>query len=143
MELMAGVCLFMQSIWDIRTKKIPLWISLGLGGCSFFYSLCCQRECLCFLLALLPGVCCLILSFCTRESIGYGDGILLCSLAMLYSLEEMTVLILIAVFLAGIIGVVLLTVFHKNGKYGLPFVPFLFLGWLLSHGLTMAEGVFG
>lgn len=141
MELMAGVCLGIQSIWDIKTKEIPLWISFGFGSFSFFYSICCRREWSCFGLALLPGVLCLFLGFCTRQAIGYGDGILLCSLAMLYSLKVLIEMIIIAIFFAGIMGVILLIFFHKSGKYEIPFIPFLFLGWFLSCGIPMIESV--
>jgi len=143
MELMAGVCLCIQGVWDIRTKEIPLWISLGFGSCSFLYSICCQREWSSFLFACLPGVVCLFLGFCTRQAIGYGDGILLCSLAMLYSLEDMMKIILIAVSFAGMTGFILLLFFQKNRKYEIAFIPFLFLGWILSHGIPMVERVLG
>ena len=143
MEIMAGVCLFLQSVWDIRTKEIPLWISLGFGCCSFLYSICYERGWSSFVFAILPGVLCLFLGFCTRQAIGYGDGILLCSLAMLYSLEDLMQVLLIAVSFAGIMGGILLIVFHKNGKYEIPFVPFLFLGWLVSQGLNVVGGILG
>ena len=119
MEIMAGVCLLIESIWDIKTRKIPLWISLGFGCSSFFYSLCCQRSYSSFFFALLPG-----------QAIGYGDGILLCALAMLYPLEELMELIVVAIFFAGIVGFILLIVFRKSGKFEIPFVPFLFLAWI-------------
>lgn len=142
MELMTGVCLLIQSVWDVRTKEIPLWISLGLGGSSFLYSICCQRDWSSFFYALLPGVLCLFLGLCTRQAVGYGDGILLCALAMLYTLEELIELILVAVFFAGIIGLILLIIFHKNKRYEIPFVPFLFLAWMIIQGIHMAEEVF-
>ena len=141
MEIMAGVCLFLQSVWDIRTKEIPLWISLGFGCCSFLYSICCERGWSSFAFAILPGILCLFLGFCTRQAIGYGDGILLCSLAMLYSLEDLMELIIIAVFFAGIMAFVLLIIFHKNRKDEVPFVPFLFLSWLILQCMHAAGGL--
>lgn len=139
MEVMAGVCLFIQSIWDIKRKEIPLWISLGLGGCSFFYSLCCQRAWSSFLLALIPGVLCLVVAFLTKQAIGYGDGILLCALAMLYPLEELVEFVFIAVFVAGMVGLMIIIVFRKNRTYEIAFVPFLFLAWLFVQGTYVVE----
>ena len=141
MDIMAGVCLFLQSIWDVRTKTIPLWISLGFGVVSFFYSLCIQREWNSFLYAILPGVFCLGLGYCTRQAIGYGDGFLLCALATLYSLEEVMQIIIVAISIAAVIGLVLFIIFHKSGKYEIPFVPFLFLGWMFSRGIVIIEGL--
>lgn len=140
MDIMAGICLLIQGIWDIRTKEIPSWISIGLGSCSLFYSLCSHREWESFGLALIPGVICLLVGFCTRQAVGYGDGILLCSLAMLYSLEELMGFLVIAFLCAGIVGLILLVVFHKSGKYELPFVPYLFIGWMMWHGMVIVKG---
>ena len=139
MEVMAGICLCIQSIWDIKTKEIPLWISLGFGSCSFLYSISCQREWNSFVWSILPGVLCLCLSVCTREAIGFGDGILLCAFAMLYSIEELMKMIIIAIIFAGIFGLLLMVCFHKSGKYEIPFVPFLFLGWIVSYGVPIVE----
>lgn len=139
MEVMAGICLFIQSIWDIKKKEIPLWISLGLGGCSFLYSLCCQRTWSSFLLALLPGALCLVFAFLTKQAIGYGDGILLCALAMLYPLEELVGFVFIAVFVAGMAGLLIIIVFCKNRTYEIPFVPFLFFAWLFVKGIYVIE----
>ena len=141
MEIMAGVCLLIESIWDIKTRKIPLWISLGFGCSSFFYSLCCQRSYSSFFFALLPGIVCLFLGFFTRQAIGYGDGILLCALAMLYPLEELMELIVVAIFFAGIVGFILLIMFRKSGKFEIPFVPFLFLAWIIIQVIHLAGGV--
>lgn len=141
MDIMAGVCLFIQGIWDIRTKEIPLWVSLCLGVCSFLYSLCCQREWVSICLALIPGIVCLGIGYCTRQAVGYGDGILLCALGMLYSVEELLDICIIATTLGGLVGLVLLVIFKKNGSYEIPFVPFLFTGWLLQYVGKLAGGI--
>lgn len=133
MSIMAGICLLIQGIWDIRTKEIPMWISLCFGGCSFLYSVCNQRDWMCIGLALIPGVICLLLGYVTRQAVGYGDGILLCALGMLYSVEELVHMCMIAIFAAGMVGLVLLVVFKKKGSYEIPFVPFLFIGWLFQY----------
>lgn len=141
MEIMAGVCLLMQSIWDIRTKEIPMWVSLGFGGCSLLYSLCNHRDWRCICLAVLPGVVCLLLGYCTRQAVGYGDGILICALGMLYTLEEVAHICMVAIMIAGITGMILFIIFKKSGKYEIPFVPFLLLGWLCLYAETIAGGM--
>lgn len=133
MSLMAGICLLIQGVWDIRTKEIPTWVSLGLGVCSFLYSICNQRDWIGMGFALLPGVVCLLLGYVTRQAVGYGDGILLCALGMLYSVEEVINICIIASFIAGITALILLAVLKKDGSYPIPFVPFLFFGWLFQY----------
>ena len=90
-----------------------------------------------YIYAFIPGLICFLLGYWTKESIGYGDAGLLCALGMLYSFENIVFICMTAVVLAGITGLILLVVFHKNGKYEIPFVPFLWMGWLF---LLVGEG---
>ena len=136
-EVIAGLCLLLQAIWDIRTKELPLWISLVLGSCGFLYSVCNKRSGLEILIALLPGLFCLLLGYVTRQAIGYGDGILICSLGLIYTWQDVVQICSIAIVFAGLMGIVLLVVFRKNGKYEIPFVPFLFLGWCVLLGMRL------
>lgn len=142
MNLMAGICLLIQGIWDVRTKEIPTWVSLGFGICSFLYSICNQRDWICMIFALLPGIICLFIGYVTGQAIGYGDGILLCALGLLYSMEQVMNICMIASFVAGIVGLVLLSVFKKGRNYQIPFVPFLFLGWLFQYITDLNGGLF-
>ena len=139
MNTMAGVCLLIQGVWDIRKKEIPTWISVAFGVCSFLYSLCCYRDWSCFCMALIPGMLCLFLGFCTKQAVGYGDGFLLCALAMLYTLQDLLCILMIAMFCAGIIALLLLVVFKKKSTFEIPFVPFLFIGWLCFYGVSFIE----
>jgi leader peptidase (prepilin peptidase)/N-methyltransferase len=93
-------------------------------------------------MALIPGIICLFLGFCTRQAVGYGDGILLCALAMLYRLEDLLCILMIAILSAGITGLFFLIVLKKRGTYEIPFVPFLFVGWLCFYwGLIVERGI--
>lgn len=141
MKIMAGICLLIQSIWDIRAKKISLWISLCFGGCSLVYSIYCGRNWMEFVIALVPGVICFVIGYCTKESIGYGDAILLCALGMLYTFEEVLLICMTALILAGMVGLILLVVFRKNGKYEIPFVPFLLAGWIILFIGNLSGGI--
>ena len=133
MYIMAGICLLIQGLWDVRTKEIPMWISICFGGCSFLYSICMQRSWTSILLALVPGVVCLMLGCVTRQAIGYGDGILITALGMLYSIEELLEICMVAMLFACAAGLILLIVFKKEGNYEIPFVPFLFMGWMMVY----------
>ena len=86
--------------------------------------------------AVFPGILCLFIAKITQEAIGYGDGILLCGLGCVYSLEEILRVCMIASFLGGIAAIVLLVCFGKRGNYEIPFVPFLFMGWFVDVLLT-------
>jgi len=140
MDIFTGVYLLIEGLRDFRTKEISLWGSLGVGLVGLLYSISVGRAWTSIILAEIPGIICLLISFCTRQSVGYGDGILLCSLGMLYTFEDLLIICTIAIGFAGLMGLVLLVVFRKSGKYEIPFVPFLFIGWFLFYGTRLVNG---
>lgn len=130
-EIIVGIMLCIQSYWDIRYKEIPSMVSVigGLFGFCMWYEM--DKTGIEILLALFPGVICLLVAWISKEAVGYGDGILLCVLGIYYTLEELAIIGMIAVGTAGMYGFVLLILFHKNGRYEIPFVPFILLGWAI------------
>ena len=141
MEIIVGVCLLMQAVWDFRTKELPLWITIVLGSCGLIYSLYIKREGWDMIFALLPGLFCLVIGYITRQSVGYGDGILIGVLGLFYTWKEIFEICSIAIMVAGFVGLILLVIFKKNGKYEIPFIPFLFLGWCLFYGMRFIGGL--
>lgn len=122
-----------NSIMDLRTKKISLKIMLILfiSGCVFRVM---QGNLftLEFVLGLLPGGICLALSYMTRGNIGIGDGFMFLVLGAFLSIEELFVTSMIALGSAGIAAMVLLIGFHKKKNYEIPFVPFMFVGFVIT-----------
>lgn len=86
-------------------------------------------------LGLLPGIFMLILAWSTRESIGYGDGLVILCMGCFYALGEMMAIVMIAITIAGIAALGLLIFGHKNRKSEFPFVPFLLGAHLVMWGL--------
>ena len=82
--------LFCLSVPDFSKQKIPLWmigtscvIAVGLRiGFTFLGKT--EISLMGFLAALLPGCVLLLLAFVTREQIGYGDGMVLMIIGILY-----------------------------------------------------------
>ena len=131
-EIIVGLMLCIQSYWDLRYKEIPSVVSvIGglLGACIWCWT---DKNGIEMVLSLLPGILCLFCGWISKEEVGYGDGILLCVLGIYYTLEELVVIGMIAIGSAGICGLVLLILFHKNRRYEIPFVPFLLLGWVIE-----------
>ncbi len=140
MEIVVGICLLIQSVWDIRTKALPLRTSILIALCGLGYSAYMRRDGWEIIVALIPGVLCLVIGYITRQAIGYGDGILLCALGMWYSCEVVVATFMIALIVAAMTGLVLLVLFQKSGKYEVPFVPFIFLSWCIRFGLDLIGG---
>ncbi|MDO4322999.1 MAG: prepilin peptidase [Lachnospiraceae bacterium] len=83
---------------------------------------------------LLPGIICIVISWISRQSIGYGDSILVTICGISLGLMDCLQLLFTAFFLSGLYGLILIVVLKKSRKYDMPFVPFLFLGVLLLGG---------
>lgn len=120
------------TVFDIRKKEIPL-ILLGVGmaaavgvtiwrignGTVFAAQI---------IWSLLPGLFFLLVSWCTKEKVGYGDGILLLITGLMVGFYLCFTDLCISLFLSSFFGVLLLF-FHKAQKNSrIPFVPFLTMG---------------
>lgn len=80
----------------------------------------------------LPGIFCVVLSFVTRQGLGYGDSILILVCGVSLGLELCICLTLSAFFWAGIWAMVLFC--RKRAEHGrtFAFVPFLLLGFVIQ-----------
>ncbi len=137
-EIILGVWIGVQAGFDFRYKEIPIWFSaigavIGIGFCVVE-----KRECLSLLLACLPGFMAFVFSWVTKESLGYGDGIVLLIMGIYLPISRLISIGMQAFLIAGMTALVLLVVFRKNGKYRMPFVPFLGIAygcdWLIRMG---------
>lgn len=128
--MVAGIFLAAESICDIRDKTLPWSITVAGIVAGVVCMIMEKRMTPELLNGLLPGAIMLVLSRLTGGAIGYGDGMLVLALGLFYEVNGLMFLLMTGIFYAGIVGLILLLFFHKKGKYELPFVPFLFLGWL-------------
>ncbi len=79
----------------------------------------------------LPGALTLLLACFTGESIGYGDGLVLLCLGCFLPVLEILNLCMMAITMAGLFALFLLTVRKKGKKTPIPFVPFLLAGYVV------------
>ena len=81
---------------------------------------------------LLPGVFCLVVSWLSRQGLGYGDSVLILGCGISVGLWPCVEILFLSFFLAGVWAAGLL-VFHRVGREKeIPFAPFLFLGALIG-----------
>lgn len=83
------------------------------------------------ILGFIPGIFVLFLGLLTKETIGYGDGLVILALGCYLNIFEIIGLSMLALTLAGLAAVFLIVVYHKGKKELLPFVPFLFVAHLI------------
>lgn len=83
------------------------------------------------ILRFIPGILVLAVAWLTKETIGYGDGLVILCLGCFLTFDEIIDVCFAAVTLAGLVALILLLVMKKSKKMQLPFVPFLFAGCVI------------
>lgn len=81
---------------------------------------------------LVPGAVLLLLARCTKESIGTGDGLVLCCLGLFCGLRQTVAVLGMALVLSSVMAIVLLVLRRAGRKTELPFLPCLCSGYLLG-----------
>ena len=82
-------------------------------------------------MGLVPGAFVLVLAFVTRESIGAGDGLVLCMLGLFCGWRQCLAVFGMALVLSAVLAMVLVVCRRAGRKTELPFLPSLFGGYLL------------
>lgn len=127
-----GISLLANSIMDIREKHILLPLTIICGVLGIVLRIWENGIGTFLFFSLLPGMFLLLFAWISKEKAGYGDGILLLAIGAYFSGSELMMLCMTAIMCAGICGLVLYVFFHKGKNYEIPFVPFLFFGYLLT-----------
>lgn len=134
MNLAKGVVLGVLaglSAYDLKRKKIVVPVVIISGVVAVIYRLCCGTGILDLLAGIVPGVLLLFVSYCTKESIGMGDGMVLCALGVFCGCRMTFAILGMALVLAALLAIVLLVLRRAGRKTELPFVPCLCAAYFL------------
>lgn len=131
MNITMGLMLLICGVQDALKKKIYIWIiALGailMGIVLLFSSSVPIVE---RIGGIAIGVCVIVISKITGGKIGMGDGILLCITGMGLGFWGNLELFGIALFFAAVVSILLLVFRLADRKKSIPFVPFLFFGYV-------------
>ena len=122
-----GVC----AVWDGIRKEIPLavvWIGMIAALILRAYGSMGEGTWLSAALAVLPGAVFWLLSFVTREKVGYGDGWVLMMIGLFAGLQRCFLILLTGLVIESAAALVLLAFGRTTGDREIPFVQFLLLG---------------
>ena len=131
--LLPGILLIYTSITDIRERAISgvalmiftvagimcLWLGRSLNPVDSIFGA-------------LIGLCLVIVSFCTKGELGMGDALLLLVTGIFLGFERNLTLLFSALMLSSLFSVYLL-IREKNIKKEYPFVPFLFIAYVMMY----------
>ena len=134
MSIREGVLLAflgLNTVSDIKCKKIIVWSAWLFGVFGFIYGLVTSELTLLQgLMALLPGIMFLLISKITKESMGYGDGIIVLVMGIYLSIQNLIGSLVLALIFAALWSIILVVFFKKKKQEEFPFVPFVLLGFL-------------
>lgn len=129
-----GVLLFLASIAreDMKEKRISVKLILGFASISIIYLFFDSHlSYIKIVTAVMPGMLLLLLSFITKESIGYGDGFTVLIIGLWLGGFLTGIMVCLAVLLAGVYACYRLA---KRSKEDIPFVPFLLVAFEVMVG---------
>ncbi len=131
-EWMLCVGLLVLALFDLKDREIP-WIPVAIGGCILLGVRLWQGSSWLDIGAgILPGMALLLLSRLTKGGVGEGDGIVLMVLGVGIGVAKTIAVFSGALFFCAVAAVITVLVRHGGFKTELPFLPFLFLGYIGS-----------
>lgn len=127
-----GLLLFFAGIEDIRKKEIPVFYIIAMGlvalcGCFF-------REGYNWYGAfggLFVGLCVIGISYISEEQIGRGDGMVIAALGILCGVRDTLGIVCFASIFMLVPAFVLILTKKAGKKTRMPFLPALFLGYVI------------
>ena len=138
-ELSQGICiayLSVLSILDIRFRKMPVWLLVvgGIAGTGYQIWKWVKGDPVSIVLigvGAIVGILFLGVSKITGQALGYGDGIIILILGICLGFWDLSIVLMIAFFIASVMAIALIVVKKGKRKRTMPFVPFLCIGYIV------------
>lgn len=130
--LILGVLLLICALQDLFKKRVYLWV-IGIGAvltfiCLPFLDELSVADCIG---GVSVGLITILISKITAGKIGMGDGIILCVTGVGLGFWNNLELFGVALFLAAVLSIILMILRVVDRKKSIPFIPFLFAGYLI------------
>lgn len=119
------------SVYDLRWKKISITAVAIFAATVLIYRVYIETGMLELLCGLIPGSSLFLVAVVTKESIGKGDGLVLCALGLFCGIKPAMAVLGMAFLLCALLAMVLLACKKAGKKTELPFLPCLCAGYLL------------
>ena len=127
---------------DLRYKKIPVWLLAASGIIVTFVSLYEARkdgiQDLQLLWGVIPGVGLMLIALITKKA-GWADGVVLMLLGILVGFGACALSFALSMLMISVVSLVLLVLKRVGKNTYLPYLPFLWIGYLVQ--ATLGLGV--
>lgn len=126
------ITIFVCGVQDLYKKKVYLWfIITGALLITICIPFCSTNQIADRIAGVIIGVIIILISVATAGKIGLGDGILLCVTGLGIGFWPNLEMFAIALTLAALVSIFLLIFRMANRKKSIPFIPFLFMSYLI------------
>lgn len=127
---------------DLRFKKIPVWLLAASGIIVTFVSLYEARkdgiQDLQLLWGVIPGVGLMLIALISKKA-GWADGVVLMLLGILVGFGACALSFALSMLMISVVSLVLLVLKRVGKNTYLPYLPFLWIGYLVQ--ATLGLGV--
>ena len=130
-EILLFLFLAVCAVFDGLRRQIPLavvWLGMLTAACLRINGIMGEESVIAALLSLIPGTGFFLLSFLTREKVGYGDGWVLLMIGLFSGFFQCFLILLVGLLLESTVAVILLALKKIQRDKEIPFSPFLLLG---------------
>ncbi len=132
-SFLLGGFIFINSVFDLKEKRVPIVPCYFLIPLGIVINIMFQLQSIPNLIfSFIPGFILMIVAKLTNEEIGYGDAWIVMCIGAYFPLIHVITILFGAFILAGLCGLIMMIRFHKHKKLTIPFIPFLFLAYLLE-----------
>lgn len=128
MDLVEILFLAICSYTDIKNRIIYTWCCICFGIIGIICIMFNNGEIKDIGICILPGISMLIISFISRQQIGYGDAIMIIVCGLISGLGKVILLCFAAFVLVLLYSIFCLVTKRKTVKDKVAFAPFLFAG---------------
>lgn len=130
-EILLFLFLAVCAVFDGLRKQIPLavvWLGMLTAMCLRMNGIMGEEGVTTAAFSLIPGAGFFLLSFLTREKVGYGDGWVLLMIGLFSGFFKCFLILLVGLMLESMAAVILLSLKKIQRDKEIPFSPFLLLG---------------
>lgn len=130
-EILLFLFLAVCAVFDGLRKQIPLavvWLGMLTAACLRVNGIMGEEGVIAAALSLIPGAGFFLLSFLTREKVGYGDCWVLLMIGLFCGFSRCFLILLIGLLLESTAAIILLALKKIQRDKEIPFSPFLLLG---------------
>ncbi len=130
LNVVALVFLGINAWTDWKKQQISLWTTGVVGIVGFLWAWHDGLINPLYLLGVAMGLCVIGVSFLTGGEIGMGDGLVILALGTILKWEQLILSLILGLLGCAVSAGYLVVVRHKGKKTRIPFIPYLFFGYI-------------